>query len=60
MDPKIETRSNVSALRTASSSADPLEAVRDALATMKFGAIQLTVHEGRLVQMDITEKRRFL
>lgn len=39
--------------------ADPLHLVREALARLRFGGIQLTVHEGKLVQMEITEKRRF-
>ena len=26
---------------------------------LKFGAIQLTVHEGKLVQVDVTERKRF-
>jgi hypothetical protein len=38
---------------------DTIGAIRSALAKLRFGAIQLTVHEGRLVQMDVTEKRRF-
>jgi hypothetical protein len=38
---------------------DPIELVRRSLERLRFGAIQLTVHEGRLVQIDITEKRRF-
>ncbi len=38
---------------------DPLHLVRHALSSLRFGAIQLTVHEGRLVQIDVTEKRRF-
>lgn len=38
---------------------DPIELVRRSLERLRFGAIQLTVHEGRLVQVDITEKRRF-
>ena len=37
----------------------PLDAVADALGRMRFGVIQLTVHDGRLVQMDVTERRRF-
>lgn len=37
----------------------PLDAVADALARMRFGVIQLTVHDGRLVQLDVTERRRF-
>jgi len=38
---------------------DPIGLVSDALARLRFGAIQLTVHEGKLVQMEVTEKRRF-
>lgn len=44
---------------TLSANNDPLEIVRQSLARIRFGAIQLTVHEGKLVQVDITEKRRF-
>ncbi|OYU03522.1 MAG: hypothetical protein CFE36_03410 [Sphingomonadaceae bacterium PASS1] len=38
---------------------EPLRAVLDALNTLRFGAIQLTVHDGKLVQVDITERKRF-
>ncbi len=38
---------------------EPVRLVLDALKTLRFGAIQLTVHEGRLVQVDITERKRF-
>lgn len=44
---------------TLSANNDPLEIIRQSLARIRFGAIQLTVHEGKLVQVDITEKRRF-
>ncbi len=37
----------------------PLQLVIDALSRLKYGAIQLTVHEGRLVQVDVTERSRF-
>lgn len=37
----------------------PLESVMEALGRIRFGAIQLTVHDGRLVQVDVTERRRF-
>lgn len=36
-----------------------IDAVRDALEQMRFGSITLTVHDARVVQLDITEKRRF-
>jgi hypothetical protein len=39
--------------------ADLLQPVREALSGLRFGAIQLTVHEGKLVQMDVTERQRF-
>lgn len=38
---------------------EPVRAVFDALAKLRFGAIQLTVHEGKLVQVDVTERKRF-
>ena len=46
-------------LRSPPGETDPLQSVREALNQLRFGAIQLVIHEGKLVQMDITEKRRF-
>lgn len=37
----------------------PLEVVADALDGLRFGVVQLKVREGKLVQVDITERRRF-
>jgi hypothetical protein len=33
--------------------------VRDTLGRIRFGDVRLTVHEGRVVQMDVTERTRF-
>lgn len=33
--------------------------VRTALETLRFGQIVLTVHDGKVVQLDVTEKQRF-
>ena len=38
---------------------EPVRIVLDALNSLRFGAIQLTVHEGKLVRVDITERKRF-
>lgn len=46
--------------RRASAEADPLRLISEALTNLRFGGIQLTVHEGKLVQMEVTEKRRFI
>jgi hypothetical protein len=35
-----------------------LRLVRDALDRLRFGSIHLTIHEGKLVQIDVTEKTR--
>ena len=44
----------------ASAITDPgLRLVVEALGRLRYGAIQLTVHEGRLVQVDVTERNRF-
>ncbi len=39
--------------------AETLATVRAALDTLRFGQIVLTVHEGKVVQLDVTEKQRF-
>ena len=31
----------------------------EALDRLRFGVIQLTVHDGKLMQVDVTERRRF-
>ena len=36
-----------------------IAAVAEALSRLRFGAIELTVHDGRVVQLDVTERRRF-
>lgn len=38
---------------------EPMRTVLEALNKLRFGAIQLTVHDGKLVQVDITERKRF-
>lgn len=36
-----------------------LAALGDAVGRLRFGVVQLTVHEGRVVQLEVTEKHRF-
>jgi hypothetical protein len=52
-----------SSANTAKAPGDPasraVQTVLDALEKLRFGAIQLTVHEGKLVQVDITERHRY-
>lgn len=35
-----------------------LATIRETLENMRFGSIALTVHDGRVVQLEVTEKRR--
>jgi hypothetical protein len=37
---------------------ESIASVREALLNLKFGQISLTIHEGRVVQIDVTEKKR--
>ncbi len=39
--------------------ATALDAVAEAVSRLRYGAIELTVHDGRVVQLDVTERRRF-
>jgi hypothetical protein len=36
-----------------------LEAVADAISRLRYGAIGLTIHDGRVVQIEVTERQRF-
>jgi len=35
-----------------------LASIREALLTLRYGSIMVTVHDGRIVQIDVTERRR--
>lgn len=37
---------------------ESLEKVREALFALRFGSVAIMVHEGRIVQIDVTEKKR--
>jgi hypothetical protein len=37
---------------------ESLANVREALLALRYGSIAITVHEDRIVQIDITEKKR--
>jgi hypothetical protein len=39
---------------------DWLEVVRNNVANLKFGSVQITVHEGRVTQVESIEKTRFV
>lgn len=39
--------------------AKALAAIAAAASRLRFGSIQLTVHEGQIVQLDVTERQRF-
>ncbi|MDE8650112.1 YezD family protein [Novosphingobium album (ex Liu et al. 2023)] len=36
-----------------------LSAVAEAVARLRYGAVHLTIHDGRVVQLDVTERQRF-
>ena len=36
-----------------------LDAVSGAIGKLRFGTVLVTVHEGKVVQLDVTERRRF-
>lgn len=36
-----------------------LRAVAEAVDRLRYGVVQLTIHDGRVVQLDVTERQRF-
>ena len=37
---------------------EALAVVDEALSRLRYGSIQLTVHDGKVMQIDVTERRR--
>jgi hypothetical protein len=50
---------NESANLTSRESEDWLQIVREKVAHLKFGSIQITVHDGRVTQVESIERTRF-
>lgn len=51
--------SNVAANRPEVVSGIALRAVAEAVERLRYGVVQLTIHDGRVVQLDVTERQRF-
>ena len=37
----------------------PFRPIAEALQSLRFGTIQITVHDGKMLQVDVTERHRF-
>lgn len=53
IEPRIADKPNGGSI------AETLAAVADALSRLRYGAVHLTVHDGKVVQLDVTERQRF-
>jgi len=48
-----------SSLSTEDKNSATITAVQKAVEEIRFGQVVLTVHEGKVVQIDVTKKQRF-
>ncbi len=46
------------AVRAITAPEEALAAIAEQLERIRFGSIALTIHDGQIVQLDVTEKRR--
>lgn len=46
--------------RTPAESGDWLEVVRRSVSGLRYGSVQITVHEGKVTQVESIEKTRFV
>jgi hypothetical protein len=53
------TDSTAAAARTGGLAEPILATLGQAVERLRFGVVQLTVHDGKVVQLDVTEKHRF-
>ena len=49
----------LSELKPERAESEALRTIAEALERLRFGVIHITVHEGKLMQVDVTERRRF-
>lgn len=52
-------RANGAADRAEAVGAAAVRAVAEAVDRLRYGVVQLTIHDGRVVQLDVTERQRF-
>ena len=57
--PSIDPHKERRALRSEELATDALDSVARAIARLRYGAIELRIHDGRVVQLDVTERQRF-
>jgi hypothetical protein len=57
MDPQATTKSTMPQSKTPLSNTD-VRKVLDAIKGLRFGSLEITVHEGRIVQVERKEKTR--
>jgi hypothetical protein len=55
----MKTTDNVSSAGTEKKDTAWLETVRKQVESLRFGVVQIVVHDGRVVQIEKTEKLRF-
>ena len=59
MEPARQPSHHTALHRHEAAAALALQGVTEAIGKLRFGTIQLTVHDGRVVQLDVTERQRF-
>jgi hypothetical protein len=57
--PTPDSLASSTSVRPAKLAGPLLDALDRAVDRLRFGIVQLTVHEGRVVQLEVTEKHRF-
>jgi hypothetical protein len=51
--------SSTAAQRAENTAQAALDQIAQAVSRLRYGAINLTVHDGRVVQLEVTERQRF-
>jgi hypothetical protein len=55
----INLSQRVESQRSAANDEKVIASVADAIGRLRFGSIALTIHDGKVVQIDVTERQRF-
>ena len=57
--PALSSSEDLRHSRSSATLEQALEAIREKASAVRFGTITVTIHEGTVTQLEVTEKRRF-
>ena len=56
---KMTVQRERSVVRKGDDQSELISVISDAVSRLRYGVVQITIHDGKATQVDVTERRRF-